>query len=1280
MNIFQKSIIKRHLNNLDTKKVNKAYEMFNKVYSAEKIQQIKSLKEEEYQDGFLRDLFVHVFGYTLKPDDNYNLVRELKNQSDSKKADGAIVKNTSRGHAPLAVIELKSTKTKDLTSITQQAFNYKNNQPGCKYVITSNFQKLRFYIDYANEYEEFDLFALKKADFNLLYLILSKENVFADLPQALKDETRFHEQKVSENLYDDYSDFKYKIFDNLVKNNPKHDKLSLFEKSQKLLDRLLFIFFAEDSGLLPANSIARIIEHHQQLIDLDAEKPLYDIYKQYFGYMNKGRKGKKSVDDIPAYNGGLFAPDEILDSVTIDDEILKDDSLKLSAYDFSTEVDVNILGHIFEHSLNEIEEINAELAATAATKGHAPLSIPSVSKRKKDGVFYTPKYITQYIVENTLGKLCEQKRKEEGIFDIEFDESYYKKTRNKGLQPLAQKGKELFEKLTAYKDWLLTLKIVDPACGSGAFLNQALNFLITEHKKMDGIIAELTGDAIGLFDTDKAILENNLFGVDINQESVEIAKLSLWLRTARRGRKLSHLNNNIKVGNSLIDDPEIAGEKAFDWEKEFPQVFKQEEKTIWHITTATHNSRYSQRMFDNHVKPGEAVWLDEEDELIITKTVADIVKKDKLNVLAYNICGDHIHLLLVCEENERDRIVGKIKSMTSRARNIAKGYTVATTTTTKGHAPLSLPGEKKKRGRAQTKLWTQKFGKSKVKTEEYLNRAIAYIRNNRKKHKLPENKELQKIIDSFVCTTEHAFRTEYKGGFDVVIGNPPYVRLQGLKANYERESLFYEKNYQSATSNYDIYVLFLEKSLKLINSKGKASFILPHKFLISEFGKGIRKLFAEKQTAESLLHFGSEMVFADASTYTCILNLSNHNPELRFKQINPHKINEPFEFDTIPYDKLSAEKWNLNEAGVSDILEKLNKQPLRVKDVFAKIFQGIATSGDKVYLIKGKQIGNLIEGYSKALDRIVKIEADLVKPMLKGEDISKYKHLENQYFVIFPYLLESGKTNPMTEDYIAENFPLGYEYLKENERFLRGRERGRMDKEGWFLYIYPKSLAEFEQPKIITPDISYGSNMSFDEGVFYHGTTLYSFIKNDKFKENYKFWLSIFNSKIMWFFIKNTGTELRGGYFRFKTKYLEPFPLPKLKEISEQNIFIEKVDQMLSLNKELQTEKSNFLKTLQEEFSSTRGHAPFWVKISKKLQAFEELEYEAFKKELKKKKVKISLGNENNEWREYFNTTKQKINELQSQINKTDKKIDSMVYDLYELTDEEIAIVENSNK
>jgi len=548
MPIFQKSVIQDYVEKLDQEKVEIAYQTYRTNYNSAKIEQIKTLKEEEYQDGFLRDIFVDVFGYTLRPEENFNLQREYKNQTDGKKADGAILKDDNA----IAVIELKSTSTKDLTKVTQQAFNYKNNQPECKYVITSNFQKLRFYIDYSNEFEEFDLFFLERERFEVLYLILHKDHIFENLPTELKAQTLFHEKKVSEDLYSDYSRFKEKLFLNLLKNHPDDDKLLLFKKSQKLLDRFLFILFAEDSGLLPTNSISRVIERFDALKEHDAYKPLYEIFKQYFGYMNDGRKGKTTSDDIPAYNGGLFYEDLLLNSLQIDDNVLIEDLQKLSRFDFNTEVDVNILGHIFEHSLNEIENVTAEIEGTVSDQKR--------TKRKKDGVFYTPKYITTYIVANTIGTLCIEKRKELDIEEIEFDNTFQKKDGS-----LSVKGKNLFKTLQAYKKWLVSLKIIDPACGSGAFLNQALIFLIDEHEKIDDIIAELTNSPLRLFDTDKNILENNLFGVDINEESVEIAQLSLWLRTARKGRKLSKLNNNIKCGNSLL-------KSEFDWNTEFPEI------------------------------------------------------------------------------------------------------------------------------------------------------------------------------------------------------------------------------------------------------------------------------------------------------------------------------------------------------------------------------------------------------------------------------------------------------------------------------------------------------------------------------------------------------------------------------------------------------------------------------------------------------------------------------------------------------------------------------------
>lgn len=211
----------------------------------------------------------------------------------------------------------------------------------------------------------------------MLYLCLAFQNISADIPGKIKDESLSQEDVITKKLYKDYSVFKRELFQNLVALNPELDPLELFKKSQKLLDRFLFLFFGEDSGLLPPNSVRMILEQWNKLKDLDEYVPLYDRFRKYFTYLNTGFKGKQF--DVFAYNGGLFKPDEILDSIKIDDNLLYVHTLKLAEYDFESEVDVNILGHIFENSLNEIDEIKAQLAGEAIDK--------SKTKRKKDGVF-----------------------------------------------------------------------------------------------------------------------------------------------------------------------------------------------------------------------------------------------------------------------------------------------------------------------------------------------------------------------------------------------------------------------------------------------------------------------------------------------------------------------------------------------------------------------------------------------------------------------------------------------------------------------------------------------------------------------------------------------------------------------------------------------------------------------------------------------------------------------------------------------------------------------------
>jgi type I restriction-modification system DNA methylase subunit len=549
MALFQKSVLKKYLADLNKEQLQQAWQLYKAHFHNPTIQEnIRNAKEEEYQEGFVRDLFVEVLGYTLKPQPDFDFVLEKKTETDATKSDGALL----RGENIIGVLELKDTETTELDKIEKQVFGYKHKHKNCVYVITSNFEKLRFYINDATDYEDFDLFRLTEDRFALLWLCLHQKNIAADLPLKIKQASLAEEESVTQKLYADYSQFKRRLFTNLTELNPQYNKLELFKKTQKLLDRFLFILFAEDRLLLPPNSVREILNQWEQLKDLDNYVPLYSRYKLYFGYLNTGHEGKHH--EIFAYNGGLFAPDEILDNIKIDDTVLHDGTKQLSGYDFETEVDVNILGHIFEHSLSEIEEVQAQIEGTAVEKAK--------TKRKKDGVFYTPRYITKYIVENTIGQLCRQKKEELNITDEEFAYRKRKDSREK-----------LSKQLDHYRNWLFQLTICDPACGSGAFLNQALEFLIAEHRYIDELKAKLFGDAFVLSDVETTILENNLYGVDINEEAVEIARLSLWLRTAKKGRKLNDLSQRIKCGNSLIDDPSVAGEKAFKWETEFPKVF-----------------------------------------------------------------------------------------------------------------------------------------------------------------------------------------------------------------------------------------------------------------------------------------------------------------------------------------------------------------------------------------------------------------------------------------------------------------------------------------------------------------------------------------------------------------------------------------------------------------------------------------------------------------------------------------------------------------------------------
>ena len=536
-------------------------------------------KEEEFQGEFLYDIFTTVLRAVNKSDGQkeWNLERETKTKMDGQKADGVLGFFDVDGKKDVrAVIELKGAKVSldvrqkrvgDTRTPVEQAFGYAPKYgSSCKWVIVSNYKEIRLYSQTEmNEYQVFFLEDLKDdLEFKKFIYVLSfyslvgTENKKAKTME-LSEEYQKNQAEIEKKFYNEYKNIRMYIFENTRKNNSQINEHILIEKVQKLLDRFLFICFCEDKGLLPNNSYDKIVQRGEAIDDI------FESFKMLCNWINIGNL----KNGINKFNGGLFKNDDILDSLYVDNEVFEE-MKKISEYNFDSELNENILGHIFEQSVSDIEELKKSVSGEEFDS--------KKSKRKKDGIFYTPKYITKYIVENSIKNWLDDKRKELGedelpeLTEKDFEISYANKKSDKRIY--SENFKKHIDFWTKYREAVKNIKIVDPACGSGAFLITAFECLLKQNNYIDDKIFDLTGVKDLFSDTTKEILQNNIFGVDLNKESVEITKLSLWLKTADKNKTLASLENNIKCGNSLIDDAEIAGEMAFDWEKEFPEVFE----------------------------------------------------------------------------------------------------------------------------------------------------------------------------------------------------------------------------------------------------------------------------------------------------------------------------------------------------------------------------------------------------------------------------------------------------------------------------------------------------------------------------------------------------------------------------------------------------------------------------------------------------------------------------------------------------------------------------------
>jgi type I restriction-modification system DNA methylase subunit/fido (protein-threonine AMPylation protein) len=812
-------------------------------------------------------------------------------------------------------------------------------------------------------------------------------------------------------------DWREMLAKNLAVRNRKLSVQDLNFAVQRTIDRIIFLRICEDRGA----------ELYGQLQALLNGEHTYGRLKHLF----------RQADD--RYNSGLFhfqrekeraeAPDELTLDLAIDDKVLKDIIDRLyapkSPYEFSV-FPIEILGQVYEQFLGKVIRLTAGHQAKVEEK-------PEV--KKAGGVYYTPAYIVDYIVRQTVGELCKDKTPRQ----------------------------------------IASLRVLDPACGSGSFLIGAYGYLLAYHRDWyvkDGpdrhkkeLYQTSAGDWRLTTQEKKRILLNNLHGVDIDPQAVEVTKLSLLLKVLEgesdetlkrqlsfvKERALPDLGQNIKCGNSLIgtdyftgkmfpDDEEMRRINPFDWQAGFPEIVK-------------------------------------------------------------------------------------------------------------------------------------------------------------------------------------------AGGFDAVIGNPPYVRIQTMKEWAPDEVEAYKELFVSAQKgNYDIYVVFVEKGLSLLNRSGRLGFILPHKFFQAQYGEPLRKLISKGKHLAEVVHFSDQQVFEGATTYTCLMFLDKGGSDsCRFRKVEDlvawRTTGRAFE-GSIPAKNVTKNEWNFSIGPSASIFEKLGKIPVKLGDIADRIFQGIIPGADKVYAVALKDGGHKsAKCFSSALNKTIKIELDLLRELVSGTHVERYGFSSNNVRVIYPYQVsEDGEATLLTTSEMADKYPLAFDYFKKTRAELDRRDHGSAKGPQWYKYIRTQNIGLQIFPKIAVPRLVTRLKAAYDEKGerCLDNVDVGGVILKRETKLSALYALGLLNSTLLDFYFKRQTVPFRGGFFSANRQYIEQLPIRPINfanpvDKARHDKVVSLVERMLDLHKRLAAAKSPDDKT-----------------------------------------------------------------RLQSQIDSSDREIDRLVYDLYGLTEEEISIVENS--
>ncbi len=443
-----------------------------------------------------------------------------------------------------------------------------------------------------------------------------------------------------------------------------------------------------------------------------------------------------------------------------------------------------------------------------------------------------------------------------------------------------------------------------------------------------------------------------------------------------------------------------------------------------------------------------------------------------------------------------------------------------------------------------------------------------------------------------------------KTKFNYVVGNPPYINIRKINKEHKKH---YKDVYQTAKGLFDTYCLFIEKGVKLLRNEGKLGYLTSNQFLLTDYGKYLRKFLIKKNCycIKHILDFRDSRVIESVTNYPCILVLEKNLNAVKVENnrvkvvrvIKPVKniINKikselshseyytkNYEIFDFPQSYLSDDLWILMPKQEKDIFDHiLKKKEFLLGEITENIFVGTQTSLDRIYLVFIEQeLGNgIVRIRNKSTEKAnFEIEKPILRRILKGKDVTKWTVNWSHHWLVFPYYPKE-KTKPISSIKLQSSYPKTWHYFSEHKNQIINREGGRMkDRSTWYAYIYPKNHDKFEQTKLICQLLSKKNRFALDiEGQYYFvavGGNCITLNKKYKNLSNYKIILALLNSTVLEFYFKHISPVHNGGYYLFIKQLIKRFPII-LTQLStnQRNEIIKKVDKIFEIKKEMKNSR-----------------------------------------------------------------------------------------------------------